>query len=89
MRLPRGGAMRLVFVGVDGTPDPRLGDDLLGRRFGAAETINNLSEKRAAGRPTPRKQGRPGRAEATQRSRRPPEPDLAPDSRFAKKTARR
>ncbi|MCK6555877.1 CehA/McbA family metallohydrolase [Candidatus Binatia bacterium] len=30
VRLPRQGPMRLVFVGVDGTPDPRFGDDRLG-----------------------------------------------------------
>lgn len=30
VRLPQQGPMRLVFVGVDGTPDPRFGDDLLG-----------------------------------------------------------
>ena len=30
VRLPRQGPMRLVFVGVEGTPDPRFGDDLLG-----------------------------------------------------------
>jgi len=32
--LPRGHAMRLVFRGLDGTPNPRFGDDLLGLRFG-------------------------------------------------------
>jgi len=30
VRLPTGSPMRLVFVGIDGTPDPRFGDDLLG-----------------------------------------------------------
>jgi len=30
IELPRGGTMRLVFVGEGGTPDPRFGDDLLG-----------------------------------------------------------
>lgn len=30
IELPRGHAMRLVFVGEDGTPDPKFGDDLLG-----------------------------------------------------------
>jgi hypothetical protein len=30
VRLPRGKPMRLTFLGEDGTPDPRLGDDLLG-----------------------------------------------------------
>ena len=30
VRLPRGQTMRLTFVGEDGTPDPRFGDDLLG-----------------------------------------------------------
>ncbi len=30
VRLPRGRTQRLVFVGEDGTPDPRFGDDLLG-----------------------------------------------------------
>ncbi len=34
VRLPRAGPMRLVFQGVEGTPDPVLGDDLLGLRFG-------------------------------------------------------
>jgi len=32
--LPRGEAMRLVFRGLGGTPDPHLRDDLLGLRFG-------------------------------------------------------
>jgi hypothetical protein len=30
VRLPRGEPMRLSFLGVEGTPDPRIGDDLLG-----------------------------------------------------------
>ncbi len=30
VELPRGRAMRLVFTGIDGTPDPAFGDDLLG-----------------------------------------------------------
>jgi len=34
--LPRGHPMRLVFRGVEGTPDPRFRDDLLGLRYGAA-----------------------------------------------------
>jgi hypothetical protein len=34
--LPRGHPMRLVFRGVDGTPDPRFRDDLLGLRYGGA-----------------------------------------------------
>lgn len=33
--LPRGSPMRLVFRGLDGTPDPRLGSDGLDLRFGA------------------------------------------------------
>jgi hypothetical protein len=32
--LPRGHAMRLVFRGIDGTPDPHFRDDLLGLRYG-------------------------------------------------------
>jgi len=36
LALPRGHAMRLVFRGLDGTPDPRFGDDRLGLRFGDA-----------------------------------------------------
>jgi len=32
--LPRGHAMRLIFQGIDGTPDPRLRDDLLGLHYG-------------------------------------------------------
>jgi hypothetical protein len=32
--LPRGAPMRLVFLGVDGTPDPRFGDDGIELRFG-------------------------------------------------------
>lgn len=35
--LPRGETLRLVFRGRDGTPDPRLGDDLLGFRTGERE----------------------------------------------------
>jgi hypothetical protein len=34
LRLPRKRNLRLVFVPLDGTPDPRLGDDLLGLRVG-------------------------------------------------------
>ena len=30
VRLPRGEPMRLSFLGVEGTPDPSFGDDLLG-----------------------------------------------------------
>jgi hypothetical protein len=30
VRLPQGSPMRLVFLGQDGTPDPRFGDELLG-----------------------------------------------------------
>ena len=37
LRLPRGHAMRLVFEGLEGTPAPRFGDDLLGVRFGEDE----------------------------------------------------
>ncbi|NNL65711.1 MAG: PHP domain-containing protein [Myxococcales bacterium] len=39
--LPRGYAMRLVFAGLDGTPDPRFGDDLIGLRFGGEEVPNS------------------------------------------------
>jgi hypothetical protein len=35
--LPRAGTLRLVFVGEDGTPDPRFGDDLLGFRVNGEE----------------------------------------------------
>ena len=35
--LPRGTPMRLVFVGVEGTPDPRIGDDGIDLRFGNRE----------------------------------------------------
>ncbi len=34
LALPRGSPMRLVFLGVDGAPDPAFGDPLLGLRFG-------------------------------------------------------
>ncbi len=53
VRLPRGAAMRLVFRGADGTPDPRLGDDLLGRRFGENEAGSALlgHDVALAGRP--------------------------------------
>jgi hypothetical protein len=37
LRLPRGEPMRLSFLGVDGTPDPRFGDDLLGFRVEGRE----------------------------------------------------
>jgi hypothetical protein len=37
VRLPRGSAMRLVFVGSEDTPSPRLGDELLGFRVGELE----------------------------------------------------
>jgi hypothetical protein len=37
VRLPRGAAMRLVFVGSEATPTPRLGDELLGFRVGGLE----------------------------------------------------
>jgi hypothetical protein len=42
VRLPRGGPMRLVFEGLGDTPDPRLGDDLLGRRFGEDELYGDV-----------------------------------------------
>ncbi len=32
--LPRGSTMRLVFIGIDGTPTPSFGDDLLGLTVG-------------------------------------------------------
>ena len=35
--LPRGVTLRLVFVGEDGAPDPRFGDDLLGFRVNGVE----------------------------------------------------
>ncbi|RIL05229.1 MAG: hypothetical protein DCC71_11150 [Proteobacteria bacterium] len=34
VELPRGAAMRLVFLGLDGTPDPRFGDERPDARFG-------------------------------------------------------
>jgi hypothetical protein len=37
VRLPRGQAVRLVFEGEGDTPDPRLGDELLGFRVGEME----------------------------------------------------
>jgi len=37
VRLPRGETLRLVFVGEDGTPDPRFGDDLLDFRVNGEE----------------------------------------------------
>jgi hypothetical protein len=42
--LPRGRTMRLVFVGEDGTPDPRFGDDLLGFRVNGAEIASGTIE---------------------------------------------
>lgn len=39
--LPRGHAMRLTFLGLDGTPDPRFDDDLIGLRFGGEEVPNS------------------------------------------------
>jgi hypothetical protein len=41
--LPRGSPMRLVFVGEDGTPDPRLGGDGVDLRFGDALAPSNES----------------------------------------------
>lgn len=40
--LPSGTPMRLVFVGLDGTPAPRFGDDGLGLRFGDQEIPSSL-----------------------------------------------
>jgi hypothetical protein len=37
LELPRGETLRLVFVGEEGTPDPRFGDDLLGFRVNGEE----------------------------------------------------
>ncbi len=37
LALPHGETLRLVFVGMDGTPDPRFGDDLLGFRVNGEE----------------------------------------------------
>jgi hypothetical protein len=37
VRLPRGEPMRLAFLGQDGTPDPKFGDDLLGFTVEARE----------------------------------------------------
>jgi len=42
LHLPRGRVLRLVFQGLDGTPDPRFGDDLLGLRIGDREIPNSL-----------------------------------------------
>jgi hypothetical protein len=46
--LPRGQTERLVFVGEEGTPDPRFGDDLLGfrvneREIRASTVVNAIS----------------------------------------------
>jgi len=43
VRLPRGEAMRLVFVGSEGSPNPRLGNDLLGFRIGETEVPTALA----------------------------------------------
>ena len=48
VRLPRGEPMRLAFLGVDGTPDPSFGDDLLGFTVAGREVrrtagVRNLS----------------------------------------------
>ncbi len=56
VRLPRAGPMRLVFRGIDGTPDPVLGDDLLGLRFGGepyplSTSSNDLALLGGAGDP--------------------------------------
>ena len=40
--LPQGTPMRLVFLGVDGTPDPDFGDPLLGLRYGGRVAENSL-----------------------------------------------
>ncbi len=55
--LPQGRTLRLVFVGVDATPDPRFGDDLLGFRVGSqeiapSELVNAISLAGAPGDPT-------------------------------------
>jgi hypothetical protein len=43
VRLPRGEAMRLVFRGVDGTPDPVFEGDLAGYAFGGAPAASSLA----------------------------------------------
>ncbi len=48
LALPHGETQRLVFLGTDGTPDPRFGDDLLGFRVNGKEVppgalVNALS----------------------------------------------
>jgi hypothetical protein len=43
VRLPAGAAMRLVFRGIHGTPDPRLRDPLRDLRFGAGEPLASLA----------------------------------------------
>jgi len=42
VRLPRGGAMRLVFRGRDGTPDPVFGSDLSGLRINGVAIPTSL-----------------------------------------------
>lgn len=53
LALPRGAAMRLVFHGEGGTPDPVFGDDLLGVRFGddPAPTAVQTNELSLSGTP--------------------------------------
>ncbi len=57
VRLPQAGPMRLVFQGIEGTPDPVLGDDLLGLRFGGepyplSTSSNDLALLGGTGDPT-------------------------------------
>ncbi len=45
LRLPRGRAMRLVFVGLDGTPTPRFGRDFLDFRVGGQPSPPSTSSE--------------------------------------------
>lgn len=46
IRLPRGHAMRLVFLGQNGTQDPRFGDDLLGYRVAGMDDVKRTAAVR-------------------------------------------
>lgn len=45
VRLPRDATMRLIFLGEEGTPDPRFRDDLLGFRVGREQFFNSAASR--------------------------------------------
>lgn len=48
LSLPQAGPMRLIFVGVDGTPDPNLNDNLMGGHFIGGKTQTDLRDSQDA-----------------------------------------